>query len=1134
MSHTHEEELLAKLAIVPESYAREYLDLIRLLLDQLDLAPDDPRLAITIPRHRRIRIRVNINFRVVLSLEMNKQRPADAQVVFLLPQSVADKYAQKGDVWFTFKPSSQEKQTGTPGPVLMTFPVRDGVHHDPELQRIWLETVRQNLEYARKTKQRTLHNPVILQAAVDPSFREEILQKAQSYSPPAEIEHHPELEAWIREYIDYCGRSPWLSYREKYKFDFVRAVHDRIDLDTQTNSEVIVICKEEGLKVNFIKTHDRYGSEIIDDAIVELIRKLDTGDELLDKDITESSISATLLSTWLGTLLPDRFYPYVNTELLKPLDFIFPQEVPKQGARAFQTSQELMGELGSIFDKYSADFIPVMKERLDLPNWNDQLFGWVIQDFLFYLLKRKMNPEPQYWWVNQEDSFQRESAGHYLFADTQSAHEEMRELQEGDRILHFVDGAIQAVSEVNREFTVSSEPNASDDTNNSGLLVETQYQLLTESIPLTRIKEKIKQFPGFLPDKQSPFDRKLNINSGYLFQATPELFHLLLDQPNYWIFQGNPNQYDISGALEDIDVITWRVMAHKKAIRPGDRVILWVSGSQGGCFALATVISEVYFGEGDPRELAYYRDKTPESEMDRVKIRIDINLSKKPVTREEVLQHPEFSQFKIGNQGTNFSATQQQFKKMETLAKQKSGQSTSSPSGTNPLYPNTIFFGPPGTGKTYRLKEKYFRQFTEVGKTQTAAELHSELAADLSWWQVIAVVLLEENSRNVNSILEHPLIQAKSGHSNSKNVRAAIWGQLQVHTKADCETVNYSARAQPQFFWKDTDSIWSIDEDLAKNETPELFEVLKKYREGPIGSTTVRRYEFITFHQAFNYEDFIEGIKPVMQDETEVAGEIAYNITPGIFRLIAERAEQDPEHDYALFIDEINRGNIANIFGELITLIEPDKRKGAANELSVQLPYSKKTFAVPPNLYLIGTMNTADRSVEALDTALRRRFAFEEVAPRPELLAKENISGIDLPALLATINRRIEKLIDKDHMIGHAYFMGLRDKADPLQELRFIFQNKILPLLQEYFYGNFGKIQLVVGKAFVTKETDGTKTGPFFANADYEGEELEDRDIYRLRNLFACDTANNYLFSDHDFRTALIRIYDHTYDQATD
>ncbi len=202
---------------------------------------------------------------------------------------------------------------------------------------------------------------------------------------------------------------------------------------------------------------------------------------------------------------------------------------------------------------------------------------------------------------------------------------------------------------------------------------------------------------------------------------------------------------------------------------------------------------------------------------------------------------------------------------------------------------------------------------------------------------------------------------------------------------------------------------------------------------------------------------------------------------------------------HILIIDEINRGNVSQIFGELITLIEDDKRAGRPEHLSVTLPYSKESFTVPPNLYIIGTMNTADRSVEALDTALRRRFEFVEMPPRLDLVDQSLTDATDISPrdILYTINLRIEKLLDRDHQIGHAYFMGLRD----LSALKNAFQHKLMPLLQEYFFGDYSKIGLVLGSGFVKiAHPEIKKADDFFADFTKTGYEsdLMEKQVWHL------------------------------------
>jgi len=223
----------------------------------------------------------------------------------------------------------------------------------------------------------------------------------------------------------------------------------------------------------------------------------------------------------------------------------------------------------------------------------------------------------------------------------------------------------------------------------------------------------------------------------------------------------------------------------------------------------------------------------------------------------------------------------------------------------------------------------------------------------------------------------------------------------------------------------------------------------------------------VTFHQSFAYEEFVEGLKPLPPEEEQK--QITYDVIAGGFRRICSRAEAawqaqgDDAPKYCLIIDEINRANIAKVFGELITLIEDDKRLGATNELTVTLPYSGQLFGVPPNLHILGTMNTADRSIALLDIALRRRFTFVQIPPEPSLLRE--IAGVDLSDLLTQLNRRLATLLDRDHQIGHSYLMGIED----IEQLRFVWYHQIVPLLQEYFYNDGQRLRAVLGDGFVAQ-----------------------------------------------------------------
>jgi 5-methylcytosine-specific restriction endonuclease McrBC GTP-binding regulatory subunit McrB len=285
-----------------------------------------------------------------------------------------------------------------------------------------------------------------------------------------------------------------------------------------------------------------------------------------------------------------------------------------------------------------------------------------------------------------------------------------------------------------------------------------------------------------------------------------------------------------------------------------------------------------------------------------------------------------------------------------------------------------------------------------------------------------------------------------------------------------------------------------------------LSEPLKRLDGGSsqANNAGVRFVEWTTFHQSYAYEDFVEGLRPVLSEEDP--GAISYRVVPGVFRRICARAAADPENHYVLVIDEINRGNIAKILGELMTLLEDDKRAGEVNELAVTLPYSGDEFSVPNNLYVIGTMNTADRSIALLDVALRRRFAFVEVMPNPALLGDEQVEyeGIAVPLgdLLRVLNRGIVRSIDRDHQIGHSYLLNVAraDGEKRLEMLEFVWNNQIVPLLEEYFYTQREKLANLLAPFLADEEAGGEDNSS--EGAEFElGRETGDRLMFALHEL---------------------------------
>ncbi len=409
------------------------------------------------------------------------------------------------------------------------------------------------------------------------------------------------------------------------------------------------------------------------------------------------------------------------------------------------------------------------------------------------------------------------------------------------------------------------------------------------------------------------------------------------------------------------------------------------------------------------------------------------------------------------------------------------------PPQTRETATNLILYGPPGTGKTHALTQLRER-YTDRQQAQSRDAWLLELVASTGWRPVIAAALVDIGKPAKSALfLAHPLILAKAKERNrTHHIGNTVWSYLQEHTPESDANVRISIRRPPYLFGKSASSEWRVLEAW-RDEDPESAELFDRYRKGPAvpaGGRTLRRYELVTFHPSFSYEEFVEGIRPVPRSDEDEQGDVVFRPVDGVFKRICMLAHADPSRRYALLIDEINRANIAKVFGELITLIEPDKRVPAGTTVDtspsglwVTLPTTQQPFAVPDNLDIYGAMNTADRSIALLDIALRRRFQFRELQPDPDFLrlrADDGIvEGVDLGALLEAINERIEFLLDREHRIGHAYLHCV----ETLKQLQDCFRDRIVPLLQEYFFEDWSRIALVLSpragdeSAFVARES---------------------------------------------------------------